>query len=101
MSCLRKTDRNRSLLMKDLGKDLNMEINKSHVISNLPCVLQDTYTGFYAPKGWFWYSDKPWVSNIYEAKVYRNSSGAKNALRGSEATAKVVEFHTELKKFMK
>lgn len=78
------------------------EIKKSlaefYTVSSLPCVLKDHPTGAYAPKGWMYYSRKPWVFDIRKAKVYRNSAGAKNALRGSRTPAKVLEFHKEMKK---
>jgi hypothetical protein len=68
------------------------------VVSSLPCVVKDRFTGAYAPKGWSYYDTRrPWVFDIKKAKVYRNSAGAKNAMRGATGLNLVVlEFHTEL-----
>lgn len=70
------------------------------VVSQLPCVIKEPLSGLYAPKGWMYYSKKPWVFDIRKAKVYRNSAGAKNARRGSGVIARVLEFHKELEKFI-
>ena len=67
----------------------------TNVVSQLACVIKTPY-GLYAPKGWKYYSSKPWTFDITKAKIYRNSSGAKNALRGSGVIAFVREFHTEM-----
>lgn len=77
------------------------------VVSELPCVIFDLVNGEYAPKGWMYYlEDKPWVKDIRKAKVYRNSAGAKNAMkgvfgrhyRGPQRGPVVVEFHKELER---
>ena len=80
-----------------------------NVVSQYPCVIKDKLSGLYLSKGWSWglRADKiVWVSELKKAKVYRNSSGAKNALRGSfdkhykgpKIDIKVVEFHKEMEK---
>ena len=78
-----------------------------NVISELPCVIFDSINNEYAPKGWMWYrNDRPWVTDIRKAKVYRNSAGAKNAMkgafgryyRGPKRAPIVKEFHKELEK---
>ena len=76
--------------------------------SQYPCVIKDILTGEYAPKGWSycWPDRKPWVRELKKAKVYRNSAGAKNALkgafdnyyRGPKRKVEVVEFHGEFRK---
>jgi len=75
--------------------------------SNYPCLIKDNNTGEYAPKGWMHYRrEMPWTKDIEKAKVYRNSAGAKNALKGAfnryyegpERDIEVVEFHTEFSK---
>ena len=70
------------------------------VVSQLPCVIKDRLTGAYAPKGWMWFRHhKSWVFDVKKAKVYRNSAGAKNAMRGASGiVAIVLEFHKELDK---
>jgi hypothetical protein len=84
--------------MKVVGhKSMKELLEEFQVVSQLPCVLKCASSGLYAPKGWYWASNKPWTFDIQKAKVYRNSAGAKNALRGSGIIAKVLEFHKELK----
>ena len=70
--------------------------------SQYPCVVKNKATGEYLSKGWSWYLSAMWVSELKKAKVYRNSSGAKNAINGVEHFSKkigtpveVAEFHTE------
>ena len=68
-------------------------------VTKLPCVIRDTLCGLYAPKGWMYWSKKPWTFDVTKAKVYRNSSGAKNASRGCGIPVKVLEFHKEYDKW--
>jgi hypothetical protein len=75
--------------------------------SQYPCLIKDTLNEEYAPKGWMAYKYwKPWVKYLNEAKVYRNSAGAKNALQGAfdryykgpKRSIEIVEFHKEMEK---
>ena len=70
--------------------------------SQYPCVVKNKETGEYLSKRWRWYSGPVWVSDMKKVKVYRNSSGAKNAIGGVDrfsekegVPVEVVEFHTE------
>jgi hypothetical protein len=77
--------------------------------SQYPCVIKDRITGKYIPKGWkHGRHNTVWVSDLKKAKAYRNSSGAKNALRcafgrfytGPKLDIEVVEFYEEFRKEM-
>ncbi len=78
-----------------------------NMVSKWPCVIKDRIGGSYLPKGWIWSKrDAMWVTDLKKAKVYRNSAGAKNALRGvfnkfykgPEIDIEIIEFHEEYAK---
>jgi len=71
--------------------------------SPYPCLVKNVETGMYLPKGWAWHIKEGyirWTSDIKKAKTYRNSAGAKNAMRGAHLSSQVelVEFHKEINK---
>jgi len=55
-------------------------IDHRGAISSSPCVIINRESGLFLAKGWRWYREMSWVSDWKKARIFQNSTGAKNAV---------------------